>query len=48
MHELFFVHPPRSYQDIAAGLDLAVGSIGFIRGRCLEKLRRRLEEQGFP
>ena len=48
MHELFFVHPPRSYRDIAGDLNLAVGSIGFIRGRCLEKLRRRLEEQGFP
>ena len=48
MHELFFVQPPRSYRDIAADLSLATGSIGFIRGRCLEKLRRRLEERGFP
>jgi hypothetical protein len=28
-------------------LGLAEGSIGFIRGRCLQKLRRNLEEKGF-
>jgi RNA polymerase sigma factor (sigma-70 family) len=48
MHELFFMQPPRTYQEIAADLGLATGSIGFIRGRCLEKLRRKLEERGFP
>ena len=44
---LFFDQPPRPYRDVAAELDLAEGSIGFIRGRCLQKLRRRLEEIGF-
>src|SRR3954468_395876 len=38
MHELFFEEPPRPYQEVAAALGLATGSIGFIRGRCLEKL----------
>jgi RNA polymerase sigma factor (sigma-70 family) len=48
IQELFFAQPPRSYREIAAELGLATGSIGFIRGRCLEQLRRRLEERGFP
>jgi RNA polymerase sigma factor (sigma-70 family) len=48
MHALFFVQPPQSYREIAAELGLATGSIGFIRGRCLEQLRRKLEERGFP
>ena len=47
MRELFFVQPPRSYRDIAADLNLATGSIGFIRGRCLDQLRRKLLERGF-
>lgn len=44
---LFFESPPRSYRDIARELGLATGSIGFIRGRCLEKLRKHLEKLGF-
>jgi len=44
---LFFENPPRPYQDIAKKLDLATGSIGFIRGRCLCKLRKQLEKMGF-
>ena len=44
---LFFENPPRPYQDIAKKLDLATGSIGFIRGRCLSKLRKQLEKMGF-
>ena len=47
VHELFFAQPPRSYHEIAGDLNLATGSIGFIRGRCLDKLRRKLEERGF-
>jgi len=43
---LFFESPPRPYQEIAKSLSLATGSIGFIRARCLEKLRRKLEEIG--
>jgi RNA polymerase sigma factor (sigma-70 family) len=43
---LFFEQPPRSYQEVARSLGLAEGSIGFIRGRCLTKLRKILEEMG--
>jgi RNA polymerase sigma factor (sigma-70 family) len=44
---LFFETPPRAYNTIAAELGLATGSIGFIRGRCLAKLRKALERKGF-
>jgi RNA polymerase sigma factor (sigma-70 family) len=44
---LFFEDPPRSYDEVAKQLQLATGSIGFIRGRCLKKLRQILEEKGF-
>ena len=44
---LFFEQPPRPYQQIAEQLGIATGSIGFIRGRCLEKLRQRLQKMGF-
>ncbi|MFN7924523.1 MAG: sigma-70 family RNA polymerase sigma factor [Bryobacteraceae bacterium] len=43
---LFFEHPPVPYADVAKRLGLAEGSIGFIRGRCLKKLRERLKELG--
>jgi len=44
---LFFEDPPRPYDQVAKQLQLATGSIGFIRGRCLKKLRQLLEEKGF-
>ena len=44
---LFFENPARPYQEIARELDLATGSIGFIRGRCLDKLKKQLEKMGF-
>ncbi|MGA7930373.1 MAG: sigma-70 family RNA polymerase sigma factor [Candidatus Sulfotelmatobacter sp.] len=44
---LFFESPPRPYQEIAKSLTLATGSIGFIRARCLDKLRKKLDEIGF-
>jgi RNA polymerase sigma factor (sigma-70 family) len=44
---LFYEEPVRPYQEIAATLGIAVGSIGFIRQRCLERLRKRLLEAGF-
>jgi RNA polymerase sigma factor (sigma-70 family) len=43
---LFFEEPPRPYQEIAATLGIASGSIGFIRQRCLERLRKRLVDAG--
>jgi RNA polymerase sigma factor (sigma-70 family) len=44
---LFFETPPRPYLEVAESLGLAPGSIGFIRGRCLERLRRALAKKGF-
>ncbi len=44
---LFYEDPPIPYNEIAHRLGLALGSIGFIRGRCLKRLQRLLEEQGF-
>ena len=47
VHMLFYDEPARPYQDIAKTLGIAVGSIGFIRQRCLERLRKSLLEAGF-
>ena len=44
---LFFESPARPYKEIADSLDLACGSIGFIRGRCLHRLRVELRTHGF-
>ena len=37
----------RPYAEVAQSLGIATGSIGFIRGRCLEKLRGGLAKLGF-
>jgi RNA polymerase sigma factor (sigma-70 family) len=44
---LFFTTPAVPYEQVAKSLGVARGSIGFIRMRCLERLRRTLEEKGF-
>ena len=44
---LFFEQPPMPYNDVARRLKLATGSIGFIRGRCLKRLKKLLEQKGF-
>jgi RNA polymerase sigma factor (sigma-70 family) len=44
---LFFQEPAVPYEQVAKNLNLAKGSIGFTRMRCLERLRRLLEERGF-
>jgi RNA polymerase sigma factor (sigma-70 family) len=44
---LFYDEPARPYQEIAETLGIAAGSIGFIRQRCLVRLRKRLLEAGF-
>ena len=44
---LFFETPSRPYTEVAAELGLAVGSIGFTRQKCIERLRRQLEQLGF-
>jgi RNA polymerase sigma factor (sigma-70 family) len=43
---LFFEDPPRPYNEVAAELGLATGSIGFIRARCLGKLAKALKAAG--
>lgn len=44
---LFYEVPARPYTEVAKELGLAVGSIGFTRQRCIERLRRQLEDLGF-
>ena len=40
---LFFETPARPYKDVASQLGVATGSIGFLRSRCLDRLRSALE-----
>jgi RNA polymerase sigma factor (sigma-70 family) len=47
MRLLFFENPPVPYEEVARRLGLARGSIGFIRGRTLAKLRKFLIESGY-
>jgi RNA polymerase sigma factor (sigma-70 family) len=47
IHMLFFETPARPYEEIARELGIATGSIGFIRNRCLARLRKHLEKKGF-
>ncbi len=41
---LFYEHPTLKYAEVARRLGVAEGSVGFIRGRCLRRLQRNLEE----
>ena len=43
---LFFENTARPYPEIAASLGIATGSVGFIRRRCLDRLRKYLVEAG--
>jgi RNA polymerase sigma factor (sigma-70 family) len=43
---LFYVDPPVPYREVARRLGLATGSIGFIRGRCLDRLQKALQRMG--
>lgn len=43
---LFFESPARSYRDVAGTLGVALGSIGFLRSKCLDKLRLVLRQAG--
>jgi RNA polymerase sigma factor (sigma-70 family) len=43
---LFFTSPAVPYEKVAETLGVATGSIGFIRMRCLERLRRELAARG--
>ncbi len=44
---LFYEKPAVPYEQAARQLGLAKGSIGFIRMRCLKRLRQMLEEKNF-
>lgn len=44
---LFFDSPALPYEQIARRLGLATGSIGFIRGRCLDRLKKQLLSRGW-
>lgn len=41
------VDPPPSYEEVSAALEMPIGSIGPTRARCLEKLRRLLQDGGY-
>ena len=43
---LFYETPSQPYAEVARALGLATGSVGFIRGRCLDKMRERLGTLG--
>ena len=45
---LFWELPTPPYEEVAERLGIPLGSLGPTRGRCLEKLRRRLADLGFP
>src|SRR5215469_513034 len=47
IHMLFFTTPAIPYDQVAKTLGIAKGSVGFIRMRCLERLRRGLQERDF-
>lgn len=45
--ELLFLRDPRpGYESIATELDISVGSIGPIRGRCLKRMKAHLTDLG--
>ena len=43
----YHTDPTPSYAEIAQCLNVAEGAIGPMRARCLHKLRKLLEQQGF-
>ncbi|MCE9635927.1 MAG: sigma-70 family RNA polymerase sigma factor [Planctomycetes bacterium] len=47
VHDLFLCDVPLSYAEIAGRLGLAVGSVGPMRLRAIERLRAELERRGF-
>jgi hypothetical protein len=44
---LFFETPALPYPEVASRLGIATGSVGFIRRRCLDRLKTTLKEAGF-
>ena len=47
--QLFLQDPQSTYQELASDLNIPIGSIGPMRARCLDKLRRELAQiEGEP
>jgi RNA polymerase sigma factor (sigma-70 family) len=44
---LFYEEPKRPYQQVAENLGVATGSIGLLRQKCLDRLKKRLDALGF-
>ncbi len=44
MHAIFFADSEKSYREIARDLDMPVNSLGPTRARCLNKLKKILED----
>jgi len=47
IHMLFYEEPRRPYQEVAASMGLATGSIGLLRQKCLARMKARLDALGF-
>lgn len=47
LRELFLADEPLSYEELAARFGLAVGSVGPLRLRAIERLRTELSRRGF-
>jgi RNA polymerase sigma factor (sigma-70 family) len=47
IHMLFYEEPKRPYLQVAASLGLATSSIGLLRQKCLDCLKKHLEYLGF-
>lgn len=47
LHLLFMEPDPVSYREVSLRLGIPVPSIGPTRSRCLEKLRRKMKENGY-
>jgi len=46
LSRLFLSDPPRPYREVAEELGMAIGSIGSLRARCLERLKEELVRRG--
>jgi RNA polymerase sigma factor (sigma-70 family) len=47
IHWLFYSDPIPQYREVAERMGVATNSVGFIRERCMRKLRALLEKAGF-
>lgn len=47
MSVMFLADDGKSYADMAEGMEIKPNSLGPLRSRCLEKLKRNLEKLGF-